>query len=107
MKDYKILGKGIARVDTPMKATGDALFTADISLPRMLVGKVLHSPHAHALIKNIDTSKAEKVPGVKAVVTREDSFDVHWGVFRYTQDHQLIAVDKVRFIGEEVAAVAA
>ncbi len=107
MKDYKILGKGIARIDTPMKATGDALFTADINLPRMLVGKVLHSPHAHALIKNIDTSKAEKVPGVKAVVTREDSFDVHWGVFKYTQDHQLIAVDKVRFIGEEVAAVAA
>ena len=107
MRDYKILGKGIPRIDTPMKATGEALFTADIKLPRMLTGMVLHSPHAHALIKNIDTSKAEALPGVKAVATREDSFDVRWGVFKYTQDHQLIAVDKVRFIGEEVAAVAA
>ncbi len=106
-RNYKILGKGIARVDTPMKATGEALFTADIKLPRMLIGRVLHSPHAHALIKNIDTSKAEALPGVRAVVTREDSFDVRWGVFKYTQDHQLIAVDKVRFIGEEIAAVAA
>ncbi len=107
MKDYKILGKGIPRIDTPMKATGEALFTADIKLPRMLTGRVLHSPHAHAVIKNIDTSKAEALLGVRAVVTREDSFDVRWGVFKYTQDHQLIAVDKVRFIGEEVAAVAA
>lgn len=107
MKNYKILGKGVSRVDTPLKATGDALYTADIKLPRMLIGKVLHSPHAHAVIKNIDISKAEKAPGVRAVVTREDSFDVRWGVFKYTQDHQLIAVDKVRFIGEEIAAVAA
>ncbi len=104
---YRILGRGIARVDTPLKATGEALFTADIRLPKMLVGKVLHSPHAHAVIKSIDTSRAEALPGVRAVVTREDSFDVKWGVFRYTRDHQLIAVDKVRFVGEEVAAVAA
>jgi CO/xanthine dehydrogenase Mo-binding subunit len=107
MGKYKIIGQGIPRIDTPAKATGEALFTADIKLPRMLVGKVLHSPYAHAIIKNIDTSKAEKLPGVKAVITREDTFGEKWGVFKYTRDHQLIASDKVRFIGEEVAAVAA
>ena len=55
MSKYKIIGQGIPRIDTPAKATGEALFTADIKLPRMLVGKVLHSPYAHAIIKNIDT----------------------------------------------------
>ncbi len=107
MSNYKILGKGIPRIDTPQKATGDALYTADIKLPNMLVGKVLHSPLAHAKILNIDVSKAKKVPGVKAVITRDDTFGEKWGVFKYTRDHQLIASDKVRFIGEEVAAVAA
>ncbi len=106
-KKYKIIGKSIPRIDTPAKATGEALYTADINLPRMLTGKVLHSPHSHAIIKNIDTSAAEKLPGVKAVITREDTFGEKWGVFKYTRDHQLIASDKVRFIGEEVAAVAA
>jgi CO/xanthine dehydrogenase Mo-binding subunit len=107
MSNYKILGKGIPRIDTPPKATGEALYTADIKLPNMLVGKVLHSPLAHAKILNIDTSKAQKLPGVKAVITRDDTFGEKWGVFKYTRDHQLIAFDKVRFIGEEVAAVAA
>ncbi len=107
MGKYKILGQGIPRIDTPPKATGEALFTADIKLPNMLVGKVLHSPHPHALIKSIDVSRAAMLPGVRAVATRDDSFDVKWGVFSYTRDHQLIAVDKVRYIGEEVAAVAA
>ncbi len=107
MPKYKIIGKSIPRIDTPQKATGEALYTADIKIPKMLVGKVLHSPYPHAIIKNIDTSKAEKLPGVKAVVTRDDTFGEKWGVFKYTRDHQLIASDKVRFIGEEVAAVAA
>ncbi len=79
MGKYKILGKGIPRIDTPPKATGEALFTADINLPNMLVGKVLHSSHAHALIKRIDVSKAAALPGVWAVATRDDFFDVKWG----------------------------
>ena len=73
----------------------------------MLVGKVLRSPHAHARILRVDTSRAEQLPGVRAVVTSADSTGEKWGVFRYTQDQAFLPSDKVRFIGEEVAAVAA
>lgn len=107
MADYAFIGKGQRRIDTPAKATGKALFSADLALPRMLCGKVLRSPYAHARILNIDTSKAEALPGVKAVVTNRDYSGEKWGVFRYTQDQPFLPVDKVRYIGEEVAAVAA
>ena len=102
-----IIGKSAGRVDTAAKATGEALFSADLTLPRMLVGKVLRSPHAHARILHVDTSRAERLPGVRAVVTGADSTGEKWGVFRYTQDQAFLPADKVRFIGEEVAAVAA
>ncbi|MGA3174622.1 MAG: xanthine dehydrogenase family protein molybdopterin-binding subunit [Syntrophorhabdales bacterium] len=107
MEELSIIGKSAGRVDTAAKATGEALYTADLSLPRMLVGKVLRSPFAHARIRAIDTSRAERLPGVKAVVTSADSTGEKWGVFRYTQDQAFLPPDKVRFIGEEVAAVAA
>jgi 4-hydroxybenzoyl-CoA reductase subunit alpha len=106
-EDRSLLGKSIPRVDTLSKATGQAKFTADIVLPRMLHAKILRSPHPHAKILSIDTSRAEAVPGVHAVITGKDAHGDKWGVFPYTQDHALIAIDKVRFIGEEVAAVAA
>ncbi len=107
MKELSVVGKSTKRVDTSAKATGEALFTADLSLPRMLVAKVKRSPHAHAKILSIDTSRAERLPGVRAVVTSKDSTGEKWGVFRYTQDQAFLPSDKVRFIGEEVAAVAA
>ena len=107
MKELSVVGKSTRRVDTSAKATGEALFTADLSLPRMLVAKVLRSPHAHARILRVDTSRAERLPGVRAVVTSGDSTGEKWGVFRYTQDQAFLPSDKVRFIGEEVAAVAA
>ncbi len=107
MAQYSLIGKGMQRVDAVAKATGQALFTADLTLPRMVYGKVLRSPHPHARIVRIDTSLAAKLPGVKAVVTGHDSSDEKWGVFRYTQDQRFLPVDKVRYIGEEVAAVAA
>ena len=107
MTERSLIGKGMQRVDAIAKATGQALFTADLSLPRMLCGKVLRSPYPHAKIVRIDTSRAKKLPGVKAVVTGQDSSDEKWGVFRYTQDQRFLPVDKVRYIGEEVAAVAA
>jgi 4-hydroxybenzoyl-CoA reductase subunit alpha len=107
MKELSVVGKSTKRVDTSAKASGEALFTADLSLPRMLVAKVLRSPHAHARILRIDTSRAERLPGVRAVVTSGDSTGEKWGVFRYTQDQAFLPSDKVRFIGEEVAAVAA
>src|SRR4030042_590219 len=107
MGKFALIGKNMKRIDTACKATGEALFAADLTLPRMLVGKILRSPHAHARIVAIDTSKAEKLPGVKAVVTAKDTCGDRWGVFKYTQDQQFLPTEKVRYVGEEVAAVAA
>ena len=107
MTDYTIIGKRMPRVDTRAKVTGKAKFTADLKLPGMLTGKILRSPHPHARIVNIDTRKAKKLKGVKAVITGKDTYQTKWGVFRYTLDQQFLPTDKVRFIGEEVAAVAA
>jgi CO/xanthine dehydrogenase Mo-binding subunit len=107
MEKFTFIGTDMKRVDTASKATGEALFAADLTLSRMLVGKVLRSPYPHARIIVIDTSKAEKLPGVKAVVTAKDTCGDKWGVFRYTQDQQFLPTEKVRYVGEEVAAVAA
>ena len=107
MQEYRIVGKGISRVDSLAKVTGEAIYTADLKLPKMLVAKVLRSPYPHARILHIDTSRAERLPGVKAVVTGFDGHGVKWGVFRYTQDHAMLPTDKVRYVGEDVAAVAA
>ncbi len=107
MPEHTLVGQRVVRIDSLHKATGQARYTADLTLPRMLYAKVLRSPHAHARILNIDTSRAERLPGVKAVVTGSDTAGEKWGVFRYTRDQQLLTVDKVRYIGEDVAAVAA
>ncbi len=107
MVETSLIGKSMVRTDTLAKATGEATYTADLKLPRMLVGKVLRSPHPHARIVGIDVTKAERLRGVKAVITGWDGHGVKWGVFPYTQDHAMIPTDKVRYIGEEVAAVAA
>ncbi len=67
MSDFSVIGKPIPMVDAAGKTTGGGKYTDDLSLPGMLVGKILHSPHPHARIKGIDTSKAEKLDGVVAV----------------------------------------
>lgn len=102
-----VVGKSIPRRDTRLKATGEAKFTADLSLPFMLHAAILRSPHAHARLIKVDTSRAEALPGVRAVVTAADSSGVKWGVFRYTRDQEFMAREKVRYIGEEIAGVAA
>ncbi len=107
MTEWSRVGKDFTRVDAAVKATGQARYTADLVLPRMLWGRVLHSPHPHARIVHIDTSRAARLPGVKAIITGRDSSDERWGVFRYTQDQRFLPVGKVRYVGEEVAAVAA
>lgn len=106
-EEFTYIGKRIPRVDSASKVTGEAIYTADIKLPRMLVAKVLRSPHAHARILNVDVSKAKALRGVHAVITGKDTAGEKWGVFRYTRDQQLLCVDKVRYVGDEVAAVAA
>ena len=75
MEDYSIIGKRIPRIDGRAKVTGEAKYAADYALPGMLWCKILRSPHAHAKILNIDTSRAEKLPGVKAVLTGKDLMD--------------------------------
>ncbi|MCP4663999.1 MAG: molybdopterin-dependent oxidoreductase, partial [bacterium] len=104
---HAVVGRSIPRSDGPAKVTGRAVFTEDITLPAMLYGRILTSPHAHALIKNIDTSAAEALAGVKAVITGNDVSDVLYGVSPARYDEYVLAKDKVRFVGDEVAAVAA
>jgi len=105
--DLNIVGKRVVRSDSLAKVTGRARYTADMKFPNMLVAKVLRSPLPHARILGIDLTRALKVPGVKAAISGFDTYGVKWGVFRYTQDHDMLPTDKVRYIGEDVAAVAA
>ncbi len=107
MSKYQIAGKRVPRVDAIPKATGAAIYTNDIRVAGMIYGKVLRSPHAHARIKRIDTSKALRLPGVKAVITAQDFEAFRYGFVANTRDEAPLAIDKVRFIGDEVAAVAA
>ncbi len=110
MNDHRVVGKGLPRIDGPEKATGKAVFTVDVELKGMLHGKILRSPYPHARIISIDTSEAEKLPGVKAIMTGKDTSGVRYAFVdtpRYPADETPLAVDKVRYIGDEVAAVAA
>lgn len=104
-KEFSVLGKPTPMVDGPVKVRGAAEYAPDIVLPRMLIGKVLRSPHAHARIRAIDVSLARRHPGVKAVLTIDDIPQAKWG--HENNDQTTLAKDKVRFVGEEVAAVAA
>lgn len=104
--DFKVVGKSHRKIDGMAKATGEAVYADDIQLPGMLHAKTLRSPHAHARIVSIDTSRAEALPGVRAVITGKD-LPIQYGVIPWTPDETALAVDKVRFIGDEVAAVAA
>jgi CO/xanthine dehydrogenase Mo-binding subunit len=106
----KVIGKRIPRIDGPAKVTGEARYTVDIQMPGMLVAKMLRSPLPHARILHIDTSRAEALPGVKAVITGQDARGVRHGFVetpRYPADQYVLANHTVRYIGEEVAAVAA
>lgn len=110
MSELDYVGKRILRKDGPDKVTGKAIYTVDIQLKGQLVGRILRSPHAHARILDIDISLALGVPGVKAVITGKDTLGIKHGFVetpRYPADQYPLAMDKVRFIGEEVAAVAA
>jgi 4-hydroxybenzoyl-CoA reductase alpha subunit len=105
-KDFKIIGKPFRKVDARAKCVGQTKFADDIVLPRMLFCKLLRSHLPHALIKSIDVSKALAVPGVFAVLTGKD-FPIPYGILPVSQDEHALCVDKVRFIGDPVAAVAA
>lgn len=101
------VGQSAPRRDAEEKLRGKAQFAGDIVVPRMLHGKVLRSPHPHARIVSIDASEAEKMPGVVCALTAVDlsDLDPYWG--HAIRDRPVVAIDRVRFAGEPVAAVAA
>ncbi len=115
---FSSVGKRLSRPDVAAKATGAALYGADITLPGMLVGRILMSPHAHAMVLRIDSSKAAALPGVAAVITHDDvpkrGFTrsvMAEGLppFAYEGENQdqFILSDKARYVGDWIAAVAA
>jgi CO/xanthine dehydrogenase Mo-binding subunit len=107
---FRVLNTHVHNIDGIAKVTGRATYTFDVKLPGMLYGKILRSPYPHAKIIKIDFSKAMEIPGVIAVVTGKDTLGVKQGIWRRYKDlcdEQILPVDKVRYIGEPVAAVAA
>ena len=93
MPEYSVIGKPMPRVDARAKVTGQAKYAADYSLPGMLWCKLLRSPHPHARILGIDTSRAERLPGVKVIVTGKDFGGWTWGWMASTRDEPPLAVD--------------
>ena len=106
MAKFNVLGKNHVRVDALDKVTGRATYAGDVYLPEMLMCKVLTSTRSHARIVSIDTSAAERLPGVRAVITGKDFPDVFFGSGAL-RDRRVMARDEVFYIGEPVAAVAA
>src|SRR5438874_13762204 len=104
--NFNVVGKPFRKVDARAKCTGQTKFADDIFLPRMLYCKILRSHEPHALIKNIDLSKALALPGVIAIITGKE-LPIPYGILPVSQDEHALCIDKVRFIGDPVAAVAA
>jgi CO/xanthine dehydrogenase Mo-binding subunit len=101
------LGQNFARVDGPAKLRGWAQFTADVEMPGMVYAKVLRSTYAHARLLRVDASRAVKLAGVVAVLTRDDlkGMNSHFGPV--VKDQPVVAIDRVRYVGDIIAAVAA
>lgn len=111
MNDYTVVGKPLPRIDGPALASGQALYSVDIALPGMLYGKILRSPYPHARVLNINIDKAKKLSGVREVITAKETprlpFWTQFGAQVTYTDKCPLADERVRFVGDEVAAVAA
>ncbi len=107
MPEYDVINRRAPRLDAPDKVSGRAQYINDMTLPGMLYGALVQSPVAHARILGVDTSKARRLPGVRAVVTAEDGGEIPYGVSPARYDETLFCRDRVRYVGDEVAAVAA
>ena len=103
---FSIVGKPTAMVDAAQKTTGSGKYTDDLSMPGMLVGKILHSPYPHARINNVDTARAAQLDGVVAVVIGKDAPKTY-GILPVGHDEYPLALDKVRYVGDNVACVVA
>jgi 4-hydroxybenzoyl-CoA reductase alpha subunit len=106
-RDHAVVGHAVPRADGPEKVTGRAKYTADLRLPGMIHGKILGSPIPHGLIRRLDVSKARALPGVLAVITGADVPETRYGVSPAREDEQILATERVRCVGDEIAAVAA
>ncbi len=104
MRNFHYIGKDVSRPDGPDKAAGKTHYIQDLQRPGMLYGKIKFSEYPHARIKHIDTAKAERLPGVRAVITANNTPEIRFGFLR---DNQALKKDKVRQYRDEVAAVAA
>ena len=102
-----VVGHRLPKIDAWAKVTGETRFADDLVLPRMAYAKILRAQHPHALIRRIDTTRAAARPGVYAVITGRDFLPVRFGIMPVSQDEEPLCVDKVRFVGDPVAAVAA
>src|SRR3972149_1950649 len=111
MEKYTVVGQSLPPLKGEARATGWEEYTLDLTLPGTLYGKILRSPHPHALIKHIDIGRALLLPGVKAVVTGKDtsgqSIGPRGGPKVLFSDRYPLALERVRFVGDEVAALAA
>src|SRR5262245_27001424 len=105
-RGFKTIGRPIRRIDGRSKVTGLTKFADDLFMPRMLFCRILRSTVPHARIKSIDVSAALAKPGVHAVLTGKD-FPIPFGILPVSQDEHALCTDKVRFVGDPVAAVAA
>lgn len=104
----RYVGSDLPRKDGPDKVSGRAIYAVDVELPGMLHAKALRSPRAHALIKRIDVSLARRAPGVRAVLTHADIPSHYMAVYGYNiKDQPIVAVDRVRYVGDIVCAIAA
>jgi 4-hydroxybenzoyl-CoA reductase subunit alpha len=107
MAKFSVVGQSLPKIDAWAKVTGDTKYADDLVLPRLAHGKLLRSPHPHARIIRIDTARARDLPGVLAVITGHDLPRVKFGILPVSQDEEALCVDKVRLVGDAVAAVAA
>ncbi|OLC34998.1 MAG: hypothetical protein AUH81_11035 [Candidatus Rokubacteria bacterium 13_1_40CM_4_69_5] len=105
--EFSVIGRPLPKIDAWAKVTGETKYADDLFLPRMAYGKILRSPHPHALIRRIDTTRARALPGVYAVITGWDLPRVKFGILPVSQDEEALCTEKVRMVGDAVAAVAA
>ena len=103
---FSVIGQNLPKVDAHAKVSGQTLFADDLVLPRMLFARLLRSPHPHARIRSIDASRAAALPGVLATLVGSE-LPIPFGILPVSQDEHALALDKVRFVGDPVAAVAA
>src|SRR6202047_4044791 len=106
LDEFSVVGKPLIKPDAFAKVSGQTKFADDLALPRMLFGRILRSPHPHARILHVDTARARALPGVLAVLTGDD-LPIKFGILPVSQDEEALAREKVRYVGDPIAAVAA